>query len=274
MNDVFDPAAVVRLNGFSGFDTLRERGRLLLPGPSGEQIVFDLTKPYRRRDVLIEEYWRFHPRYLFFKSVRERARLADLGAGSGGLIGWKFWGEPERRDIFMYAIDIEKGEFFDKYVDYDVVELGRDECKFPDAVFDAAVVSHLIEHVADRPALAREIARIVRPGAKIYVEWPTKESGGIISRSALEPFGINCSTLNFFDDRTHLVLIDEAEARDTFEAAGFTPISSGKVINDYLYPELFRCGVAEEDQEATTYALWLAFRFSRYLIMEKAEQSP
>ena len=61
-----------------------------------------------------------------------------------------------------------------------------------------------------------------------------------------------------------------AAVESAFTAAGFRRISAGEVINDYLYPELFRCGVAESDSEATTYALWLAFRFSRYLIMEKA----
>ena len=139
-----------------------------------------------------------------------------------------------------------------------------------DGVFDSLIVSHLIEHVADRSALAREIGRIAKPGAKVYIEWPRPESGRIISRDTLVQFGIQCSTLNFFDDSTHLELVSETEAEAAFTAAGFRRISAGEVINDYLYTELFRCGVAESDSEATTYALWLAFRFSRYLIMEKA----
>jgi len=270
VNEVADSAALVRLNGFSDAAALRERARLILPSTADDTITFDLSKPYRSRDALIEEYWRFHPRYLFFKSVPERARLADMGAGSGGMVGWKVWGEPVRRDIFMYAVDIAQGEYFGDYVDFDIVELGKDETKFPDGVFDSLIVSHLIEHVADRRALAREIGRIAKPGAKVYIEWPRPESGRIISRDTLVQFGIQCSTLNFFDDSTHLELVSEAEAEAAFTAGGFRRISGGEVINDYLYPELFRCGVAESDSEATTYALWLAFRFSRYLIMEKA----
>ena len=231
---------------------------------------FDIGGSYRDRDALISEYWQFHPRFLFLKSIRNGARLADLGAGSGGLIGWKSWGSPDRRDLKMYAADLSKGEFFDRYEDFDLVDLGKDRTKFPDRVFDSAILSHVIEHVADRQHLSREVARITKPGAKIYIEWPRPESGRIISRSVLEPFGIACSTLNFFDDATHLELITPAEAEAAFAAAGFVRIASGDVINDFLFPELFRCGLAQRDSEATTYALWLAFRFSCYLIMEKA----
>jgi len=248
---------------------LLERGRLSLAGIDGETIDIDLTLPYRRRDVLIEAYWRFHPRYLFFKSLPERARLADLGAGSGSLTFWKSWGEPERADLRMYAADLVKGEFFERYLDFDLVDLGRQTTKFPSGVFDAVIVSHVIDHVANRVALAREAARIARPGATIFVEWSRPESHRVVDRATFAASGIRCGPINFFDDESHVEPVEDVATTATFEAAGLRRVAGGQIANDYLFPELVRCGLAEGEEEATTYGLWLAYRLARYAVFEK-----
>ena len=264
-----DRAILEELNGVADGAGIRESGRFILPGQSGSALSIDLNRAFRDRDVLVEEYWRAHPRFLFFKGVTEDARLIDVGAGSGGMVGWKGWGSPDRGDITMCAVDMFEGEFFDRYADFDVVELGKNQTKFSSGYFDAAIVSHLIEHVDDRDALAREIYRLCRPGAKIYVEWPTHHSGNVVGKAALETFGVCCSTVNFFDDNTHLKLVTRDQGEDAFIKAGFATLTSGEITNDYLYPELFRCGYALSDSEVTTYALWLALKFSQYLILEK-----
>jgi hypothetical protein len=91
----------------------------------------------------------------------------------------------------------------------------------------------------------------------------------VVGKAALEAYGLRCSTINFFDDDTHLRLVTRAQGEDAFKRVGFSTITSGEIVNDYLYPEMFRCGYALADSEVTTYALWLALRFSQYLVMEK-----
>lgn len=39
---------------------------------------------------------------------------------------------------------------------------------FPDRSFDRVVANHMLYHVPDRPAAFREIARVLRPGGKLY----------------------------------------------------------------------------------------------------------
>jgi SAM-dependent methyltransferase len=268
VKEATDLAALQQLNENLDPDAIRVRGRISLPDPFGRSVDIDLSGTFRNREVLIDEYWHFHPRFLFFKSTLENARLADLGAGSGGMMSWRHWGVPARTDLQMYAVDITKGQFFDQYVDYDVVVLGETKTKFSDGFFDAFVLSHIVEHIENRPHFAAEVARLARPGARMYIEWPSTWSGRSVSRSALESLGIHSSTLNFFDDPTHLELLSIDDVELLFRRKGFTTVNSGTITNDYLAPELFRCGYAEADPETTTYALWLMFRFSTYLIME------
>jgi SAM-dependent methyltransferase len=266
---LLDPEMLVRLNGAFDGDSLRVVGRLTIPNLRGQTVTFDLTESFRNRDALVEEYWRFHPRYAFVKGLPLNARLADFGAGSGGTIGWKSWGAPNRNDILMYAIDRIKGEHFDRFIDYDIVDFEVDETKYPDDAFDAVLCSRVIEFVRDRGALAREAIRICRPGGRIYVEWPNADTNRILTKFALSPFGIPCGTLSIEDDPDQVAAIDRDEAKDTFETAGSKTIAEGEIVNDFLAHELVRCGVAECDEEATTYGLNLALRLARFLILEK-----
>jgi SAM-dependent methyltransferase len=261
--------ALVRLNGVSDWEALRAHGHLTIPTYGGRTATFDLASPFRNRDTIIEEYWRFHPRYAFVKCLPPNTLLLDLGAGSGGAIGWKRWGEPDRSDIVMYAVDRRKGDHFDRFFDYDIVDLEREETKYPDSAFDAVLCSRVIEFVQNRNALAREAVRICKPGGRIYVEWPNAENDRILTKFALAPFGIRCGTLSIEDDPDQVASIDRDEAKTTFESAGSKTIAEGEIINDHLAHELFRCGVAERNEEATTYGLHLALRLARFLILEK-----
>ena len=107
-----------------------------------------LEKPqYDKKELLQKLYWYFHPRFSFFKTLPYNTKLLDIGAGSGGLVIWKNWIEPFREDMQLYAIDKTKGEFFDKFVDVQTMDLDKDTIKFEDDFFDGVFLSHVIEHV-------------------------------------------------------------------------------------------------------------------------------
>ncbi len=62
----------------------------------------------------------------------------------------------------------------------DVQPIDGRRLDFPDATFDLAVSHEVLEHVADLPALAAELARVLKPGARTYLyvhNW-TSLSGG------------------------------------------------------------------------------------------------
>jgi ubiquinone/menaquinone biosynthesis C-methylase UbiE len=42
------------------------------------------------------------------------------------------------------------------------------ELPFADASFDIAIANHVLYHVADRPRALRELARVLRPGGRLY----------------------------------------------------------------------------------------------------------
>jgi SAM-dependent methyltransferase len=242
---------------------------LSIPNGNGTALDVALVEPTQSRDALIADYWAAHPRYCFFKSVRRNAALLDLGAGSGGLAVWKEWGSPLRDDIRMYAIDLFEGEYYDRYADFELIDPSSRRTKFADAMFDAAVLSHIIEHVADQRGLISEVRRVLKPGGRVYVEWPHPASTRFPRSSMLAGLGLKTSTINFFDDGTHLSALPPEETKARLIDCGFDIIASGMISNDFLAPQLISYGYKHGDVETTTYGVWLLLGFSTYIIAER-----
>jgi predicted SAM-dependent methyltransferase len=81
-------------------------------------------------------------------------RVVDVGAGH----------EPDPRateTADKYALDGIDHQF-------DI----RETWPFDTETFDGVVMSHVLEHIADQPAVLREAARTVRPGGWIEVTVP------------------------------------------------------------------------------------------------------
>jgi 2-polyprenyl-3-methyl-5-hydroxy-6-metoxy-1,4-benzoquinol methylase len=99
------------------------------------------------------------------------AVLADLGAGDGGML-WPL----DRAGLVgetIYAVDIsasrvELCERLSPKVKGIVSDVGHID-ELADVSVDAVVSSQVIEHLPDDRVLAREIARLLRPGGWFYV---------------------------------------------------------------------------------------------------------
>ncbi len=258
---------ILRLNGVQTPEDVGRGEAIMLPVPGGAPVRFALNRAFRDQHELLAEYWAFHPRFRFFKTAKLNAKIADLGAATGGLPGWRLWGKPTRKDLKLYAVDMKPNDAFQKYDGLEIVDLGRERTKFDNGFFDGFILSHLIEHVADHAHLFAEAARIAAPGGLMYVEWPTPESAHAVPRDVLARIGIDAGTINFFDDSTHLQVISSEAILRELEAAGFECIERGEIRNDYLQEELFACGYRKKDRNMTTYALWLALGFAEYVIV-------
>jgi SAM-dependent methyltransferase len=100
--------------------------------------------------------------------------LLDVGCGSGAFLhqmrdrGWRVVGvEPDPK-----AAESARRN------DLDVRDGMLADAAFADDMFDAIVLSHVIEHVHDPVALLRECARVLRPGGQLVITTPNLESIG------------------------------------------------------------------------------------------------
>jgi ubiquinone/menaquinone biosynthesis C-methylase UbiE/Tfp pilus assembly protein PilF len=234
----------------------------------GHELTILRSPRHTRRDELLELYWHRHPRFTFLKNAQRNANFLDLGAGSGGLVTWKEWLSPKRDDIRMYAVDMVTGEFFKRYLDFQLCNLDSDPLKFSSGFFDAVLSSHLLEHVRDEARLLAELRRVTQRGARLYIEVPTPSSQNLPHRQVFIDAGINMSTLNFFDDATHLRTFSLEQLATLVSAAGFKPLTMGVIDSKYIEDEMLTYGVTHNDSEVTTYAMWSKMHFAHYIISE------
>jgi 2-polyprenyl-3-methyl-5-hydroxy-6-metoxy-1,4-benzoquinol methylase len=101
--------------------------------------------------------------------------LLDVGCGSGRFLslmrraGWQVAAvEPDPRAAAVAA---------DRY-GIAVCAGGLGEAALPERVFDAVVLSHVVEHVADPLSLLAGCRRVLRPGGRLALSTPNVESRG------------------------------------------------------------------------------------------------
>lgn len=234
-----------------------------------ENLEFDFSNSSCSKDELLNLYWYFHPKFRFFKTLHPKTRLLDIGAGSGGMFYWKEWKLPIRNDIEMYAVDKFKSAMFDKYDGHQICNL--DECllKYENEFFDAALASHILEHLKDENKMVQEINRVLKKGGYLYIEIPTPETYRYPSRNLFVERGINVSTTNFYEDKTHLRTFGPEVLTGLLRSHDFQIMESGIIENRFLERELLAYGFRNNDPETSTYAIWSYLKWAQYAIGKK-----
>lgn len=233
------------------------------------EIINNHPSPPSNRDTLLESYWHSHPRFKYFKSLPKNAKLLDIGAASGGLVNWKFWGEPIRNDLKMYAIDLSKGEFFDSYEDFQIGNLEDMTFKWPDSHFDAIILAHVLEHIKNHKELLTKILKLLKPQGTLYIEIPTKKSLEYPSRKEFLSRGFEISTTNFFDDNTHFQTFEISELQAMLPPQETSTESSGTIHLPEIEKDILKYGYEHKDSELTTYGAWSILKWAEYLILRK-----
>lgn len=162
---------------------------------------------------------RLNPRYAHLPAPPQDGpfRILDIGAGpEDGRIARTLFPSAHVEAVNIAVPADAQRDAFDVYHRRD---LNEDDLSFlPDNGFDYVVSSHTIEHLEDGPRAVALMCRKVRPGGRIYLEWPSVES---------ETFPIRGLGLNFYDDATHLRTYPRADIEAILVAEGFDIAYSG-----------------------------------------------
>ncbi len=93
-----------------------------------------------------------------------------------------------------------------------------DFAALPEAYFDVILLVHVIEHLHNGDEVLLGLLSKLKPGGKIYVEYPGERSTRLPSMKG---------TLNYYDDSTHVRVYSVAELSKLFRSHHCQVISSG-----------------------------------------------
>ena len=228
------------------------------------------TSQFDKRDSLIELYWQYHQRFKSIKTLPiSNGSVLDIGSGSGGLFFWKDYMLPNRNDLKMTAVDLQKGEHFDRYEKYVILNLDDKTLPFDNESFDFLMLSHLIEHVNDWKGLLDQCKRILRKSGTMYIETPSLHTRNLPKNQFFRDMGFPCETINFFDDNTHVEPVDLDEVGVYFNSIDCAVLEKGYCKNIYLEDQLLSFGHKHNDTEVAQYGLWSKLLFSSYIVIQK-----
>jgi len=222
------------------------------------------------RDELIYSYWQYHQRFKSFKIFSSlNGHVLDVGSGPGGLYFWKEYKTPNRSDLKMTALDLEKGQHFDRYDDYVIYNLDHGDMPFKSNSFDFIILAHLIEHVTDWKSLLEKCNKVLKQDGVIYIETPSIHTINLPTCGFYKQLGFPCTTINFLDDHTHVNTVDLDKVNEYASGLGLVTLEKGYCKSPLLENTLLSYGYHKQDQEASQYGLWSKLMFSSYIILQK-----
>jgi ubiquinone/menaquinone biosynthesis C-methylase UbiE len=163
--------------------------------------------------------------------------LLDLGSSDGETLGHI---AELRPDLRLYAVDAAGSpERYPPGCQFEQANLEKDRLPWPDASMDAITCMHLVEHLHETGWLLQECARLLKPGAQIYIETPHPKT---VTLPSAKSTAAGSFTLNFYDDPTHVRPVPIATLKGTVREVGLQVIASG-ISRNWLfasvYPVLF-----------------------------------
>ena len=193
------------------------------------------------------------------------AKLLDFGC-----FGWTLHKQATalRDDLGHYACDAYAPHDIPDDVKFFAVAAESRAVPCDDDFFDLVVASHVLEHVSDPLAFFAELARICKPGGKIYIETPSdrsllvKSDGDVASHSFF----------SFWDDPTHLKPWSPAALYRLAISFGFRPTEVGyfgTMWDKVLLPLHTIKAWISGDRHALTNAVWKAHKWACGMVAEK-----
>jgi SAM-dependent methyltransferase len=158
----------------------------------------------------------------FVASIPERGSLLDLGASDGETLGHI---AELRPDLALFAVD-QAGEP-EKYpagCRFHRADLERGPLPWAERSMDAITCMHLVEHLNDLTFLTKDIARLLKPGGRVYFETPHPKT---LALSSPRGAAAGTFTMNFFDDLTHVRPVAVGALAQRLRGVGLDVAASG-----------------------------------------------
>ena len=199
----------------------------------------------------------------FYKELKSKEfSLLDIGCGNNSPSRTKRWFPKSKyygldKEVYNNTVaDLRLMEKFYK------IDLQRDSLRtLPNGYFDVVIISHVIEHLENGLEILAEALGKVKPGGRIYIEFPSP-------RSLKFPRG----GLNFFDDRSHIKVCHIQEISGILLANNFRIIKSGvcsSIARKLISPiQFFRVILIQ--RKFTLAGLWDLFGFADFIYAVKS----
>jgi SAM-dependent methyltransferase len=126
-----------------------------------------------------------------------------------------------RPDLRFAAVDVvDFSGSLPPGVAFHRADLSADTLPFPDGQFDSISLMHVGEHLREFGKGPSELARVLKPRGRLYVEGPGQ-------RSLLMPSSTRDFPLNFYDDPSHIAPMTRGRMAHVFGVGGLRVRSSG-----------------------------------------------
>lgn len=194
--------------------------------------------------------------------------LLDVATSNGETLGHMVELRP---DLQYHAVDLappDPGALPPGTV-FETCDVLRQPLPVDDNTLDMVTVMHLIEHLPDTKHLFGELARVIKPGGWLYLEFPHAKTLDLPS-APKDADGRALFTMNFHDDPTHLHVPDTAEVVKQLEHVGFTLVASGTSRNWLFFVAylVYYCYAGKGRPRCTAHAHYRGW--SAYVALRKA----
>lgn len=211
--------------------------------------------------------WRWIPwidtRAAFVASVPHGGTLLDLGSSDGRTLCHM---SELRPDLRFASVDIaERPARTPHNTEFERADLEANRLHWSDGSFDAITCMHVVEHLRTTKNFWREVARLLKPAGRVYVETPGPES----LKTPSPPSSLRGKvTMNFYDDPTHIQPVHVAAMAADAHRVGLVTTKMGRSRNWLFasaYPFFLLLPATRKRYVAKLH--WLGW--SAYLIAEK-----
>jgi SAM-dependent methyltransferase len=191
------------------------------------------------------------------------SRLLDIGCGAGA-----FLKIASSLGYAVIGLDPD-AEALRRVAEFNVRQGSLPHTGFPDAHFEHITLSHVFEHLHDPHAALAEIARLLKPGGRIWLSLPNRDAIG------LETFGKYWRGL---EAPRHLVLPSQAGLQRLLEQHGFVDIRlrhHAPAAEFFVKQSLaLQAGLDPYDETASTVLLTEEWRQKAHAMDRAAEHEP
>lgn len=205
--------------------------------------------------------WCHLPRTRFVRSAAGRMCL-DFGCGDGTVLRQNQAVRPDLTatgvDIRNFGASMPSGAGFCLF---DGIHL-----PFRENTFEIVTMNHVLEHIPDPDPVMKELLRVMKPGARAYIETPNPRS--LFPKKSRRFAG----TIHFTDDPTHLKPYSADELARIGKRNGFRVVESGiarNLLHLLLAPLLFLAGILYPSKLWYMYARNSLLGWASFVVLEK-----